>query len=109
MDYEPLNEWLLVKRMDEEVSKASGIIIPDQFQRPSNRGMVVGIGSEVRIPVNEGDMVLFSEYSNMPIELDGQEYLLVRAIDTFLRKKVNAPINKERALVLSEGISSQGF
>ena len=101
MDYEPLNEWLLVKRLTEDASKIGGIFIPDQYQRVSNRGTVVGIGSEVKIPVTEGDVVLFSEYSNMPIELDGEEYLLVRSVDTFLRKKVNASTREQRTAVLS--------
>jgi co-chaperonin GroES (HSP10) len=104
MDYEPLNEWLLVKRLDEDSSKIGGIHIPDQYQKPSNRGVVVEVGSEVKTHVQVGDLVLFSEYSNMPIELDGEEFLLVRSVDTFLRKKNNASVIEKRTPVLSGGI-----
>lgn len=93
--YIPRVDFVLVKRIDDELDKsAGGIIIPDQAQTQSNKGRVMATGpgrwiqgTLVPTGLDQGDVVVFSKYGAEEIVLDGEEYLLIRADEVKLKEQ----------------------
>jgi chaperonin GroES len=89
MKIRPLNDRLLVKRLEEEAKTAGGIIIPDTAKEKPAEGRVVSVGpgklndkgERVALQVKEGDRVLFSKYGGTDVKLDGDDYLIMREDD----------------------------
>lgn len=89
MKIRPLNDRLLVKRLEEEERTAGGIIIPDSAKEKPVEGKVVAVGpgklndkgDRVALQVKEGDRVLFSKYGGTDVKLDGDNYLIMREDD----------------------------
>ncbi len=89
MKIRPLNDRLLVKRLEEEETTAGGIIIPDSAKEKPAEGEVVAVGpgksndqgERVALQVKEGDRVLFSKYGGTDVKLDGEDYLIMREDD----------------------------
>ena len=89
MKIKPLNDRLLVLRVDEEEKTAGGIIIPDTAKEKPQEGKVVAAGpgklddSGKRTPmdVKSGDRILFSKYAGTEIKIDGIEHLFMREDD----------------------------
>lgn len=89
MKIRPLNDRLLVKRLEEEEKTAGGIIIPDSAKEKPAEGEVVAVGpgksndqgERVALQVKEGDRVLFSKYGGTDVKLDGEDYLIMREDD----------------------------
>jgi chaperonin GroES len=89
MKIRPLNDRLLVKRLEEEEKTAGGIIIPDSAKEKPAEGEVVAVGpgktndqgERVALQVKEGDRVLFSKYGGTDVKLDGDDYLIMREDD----------------------------
>ena len=89
MKIRPLNDRLLVKRLEEETKTAGGIIIPDSAKEKPAEGKVVAVGpgklndkgERVGLQVKEGDRVLFSKYGGTDVKLDGEDYLIMREDD----------------------------
>jgi len=89
MKIRPLNDRLLVKRLEEETMTAGGIIIPDSAKEKPAEGEVVAVGpgkvadngDRVALQVKEGDMVLFSKYGGTDVKLDGEDFLIMREDD----------------------------
>ncbi len=89
MKIRPLNDRLLVKRLEEEEKTAGGIIIPDSAKEKPAEGEVVAVGSgkvndngeRVALQVKEGDRILFSKYGGTDVKLDGEDYLIMREDD----------------------------
>ena len=89
MKIRPLNDRLLVKRLEEEKMTAGGIIIPDSAKEKPAEGEVVAVGpgkvadngDRVALQVKEGDMVLFSKYGGTDVKLDGEDFLIMREDD----------------------------
>jgi chaperonin GroES len=89
MKIRPLNDRLLVKRLQEEEMTAGGIIIPDSAKEKPAEGEVVAVGpgkvadsgERVALQVKEGDMVLFSKYGGTDVKLDGEDFLIMREED----------------------------
>jgi chaperonin GroES len=85
----PLNDRILVLRVQEEEKTAGGIIIPDTAKEKPQEGKVVAVGpgkvddSGKRMPldVKEGDRILFSKYAGTEIKIDGVEHLFMREDD----------------------------
>ena len=85
----PLQDRVLVRRVEEEQKTKGGIIIPDTAKEKPVEGEVIAVGSgkvqddgSVRKPdVQAGDRVLFGKYSGTEIKLDGQEHLILREDD----------------------------
>jgi len=80
MNFKPLGDRLLVERVEETNTTASGIIIPDNAKEKPSEGKVLAIGSEVE-EVKEGDVVVFGKYSGTELVLDGKEYLVLEVSD----------------------------
>jgi len=89
MKIRPLNDRVLIVRIEEEQTTSSGIIIPDTAKEKPQQGKVIAAGSGrlteegTRIPmqVKEGDKVLFGKYAGSEMKLDGVEYLIMREDD----------------------------
>lgn len=89
MSFKPLNDRVLVKRLESEEKTAGGLFIPDTAKEKPSRGQVVAVGpgkcddSGKRVPmsVKAGDTVLFNKYAGTEIKLDGEEHLVMREDD----------------------------
>jgi chaperonin GroES len=89
MKIRPLNDRVLVLRIDEEEKTKGGIIIPDTAKEKPQEGKVVAVGpgkldeDGKRIPteVKKNDRVLFSKYGGTDIQIDGVEHLIMREED----------------------------
>jgi len=85
----PLNDRILVKRVEEEQKTAGGLIIPDSAKEKPQRGEVVAAGKgktsddgkKIPLEVKTGDQILFGKYSGTELKLDGVEYLMMREDD----------------------------
>ena len=80
MNFKPLGDRLLVERVEEVNTTASGIIIPDNAKEKPSQGKVLAIGSDVE-EVKEGDVVVFGKYSGTELTLDDKEYLVLEVSD----------------------------
>ena len=89
MKIRPLQDRILVKRIEEEEKTKGGIIIPDTAKEKPQEGKVMAVGGgkvgedgKVRpLDVKKGDRVLFSKYAGTEVNLDGEEHLIVREDD----------------------------
>jgi chaperonin GroES len=89
MKIKPLNDRILVARVEEEQKTAGGIIIPDTAKEKPQEGKVVETGpgklddSGKRIPiqVKKGDRILFSRYAGNDVKIDGKEFIFMREDD----------------------------
>jgi chaperonin GroES len=82
MNFKPLGKRVLVKRLEEENTTSSGIIIPDNAKEKPSRGEVVAVSAEVDI-LACGDKVIFGKYAGNEISLDGDKYLVINIEDIF--------------------------
>ena len=80
MNFKPLGERVLVERVEEETTTATGIIIPDNAKEKPSRGKVLAIGPEVE-EIREGDIVVFGKYAGTDLVLNDNEYLVLEVSD----------------------------
>ncbi|MGY8837082.1 MAG: co-chaperone GroES [Enterobacterales bacterium] len=86
MNIRPLQDRVIVKRLEEETKSAGGIVLTGSAAEKSTRGEVVAVGSgrvlengDVRaLEVKAGDTVLFGSYVEKVEKIEGQEYLIMR-------------------------------
>jgi chaperonin GroES len=89
MKLRPLQDRILVKRVDEESKTSGGIIIPDTAKEKPQEGKVVAVGpgktlesGKISEPnVKRGDRVLFSKYAGNEINVEGVEHIIIREDD----------------------------
>ena len=89
MSLKPLNDRVLVKRLESEERTASGLYIPDTAKEKPSKGEVVAVGPGkhaddcmiVPMGVKVGDMVLFNKYAGTEVKIDGAEHLVMREDD----------------------------
>ncbi len=89
MQVTPLQDRVLVQRVEEESKSAGGIIIPDNHAEKPSRGKIISVGQGYRkddgsfsaLSVKEGDVVLFGKYAGTEIKVDGQDYLIMKEDD----------------------------
>ncbi len=89
MRVRPLQDRVLVERLEEETKTAGGIIIPDNHTEKPARGKVIKAGTGKRredgtlwpLDVKEGDRILFGKYSGTEVKVDGKEYLIMKEDD----------------------------
>jgi chaperonin GroES len=89
MQVRPLQNRILVQRLEEGEQHVGGIIIPDSAKEKPQRGTVVAAGAgkvndegeRVAMDVQTGDTVLFGKYSGQDIKLDGVDYLIMKEDD----------------------------
>lgn len=89
MKVRPLNDRILVKRLEEEEMTKGGIIIPDSAKEKPAEGEVIAVGKgkmndkgdRMTMDVKVGDRVLFSKYGGTDVKLDGVDHLIMREDD----------------------------
>ncbi len=89
MKIRPLNDRILVQRLEQEEKTAGGIIIPDSAKEKPAEGKIVAVGKgklddngkRVKMEVKVGDCVLFSKYGGTDVKLDGDDFLIMREDD----------------------------
>jgi chaperonin GroES len=89
MKIRPLQDRIIVKRVDEEETTKGGIIIPDSAKEKPQEGKVISVGKGKvnedgklqKLDVKKGDKVLFSKYSGTEINIEGEEHLIIREDD----------------------------
>lgn len=89
MHVRPLQDRVLVKRIEAETKTKGGIIIPDSNKEKPSEGEVIAVGTGHRssdgnvrpLDVKKGDRVLFSKYAGTEIKIEGVDYLIMREDD----------------------------
>ena len=89
MKIRPLQDRVLVKRIEEEEKTKGGIIIPDTAKEKPMEGEVIAVGSgrildngtKIQPEVKVGDRVLFGKYAGTEVKIDGEEHLIMREDD----------------------------
>ena len=89
MKVRPLNDRILVKRLEEEETTKGGIIIPDSAKEKPAEGEIIAVGKgklndkgdRVEMDVKVGDRVLFSKYGGTDVKFDGVDQLIMREDD----------------------------
>ncbi len=89
MNFTPLHDRVLVKRIESDDKTAGGLIIPDSAKEKPQEGEVVAVGAGARkdsgelIPmaVSAGDRILFGKWSGTEVKIDGQELLIMKESD----------------------------
>ncbi len=85
----PLQDRVVIRRLEEERTTSGGIVIPDNATEKPIQGLVVAVGpgkpldnGDVRAPeVNVNDIILFGKYAGTEIKLDGEELVVMREED----------------------------
>jgi chaperonin GroES len=89
--FRPLQDRVLVRRIEGEAKTTGGIIIPDTAKEKPSEGEVVAVGPGARdengkivaLDVKVGDRVLFGKWSGTEVKLDGEELMIVKESDLF--------------------------
>ena len=89
MKIRPLQDRIIVKRVEEEEMTKGGIIIPDSAKEKPMEGKVIAVGNgkildngqKTKPDVKAGDKVLFSKYAGTEVKIDGEEHLIMREDD----------------------------
>jgi chaperonin GroES len=89
MKIRPLQDRIIVKRVEGEEKSKGGIIIPDSAKEKPQEGKVIAVGKGKvtddgklqPMDVKKGDRVLFSKYAGTEVNIDGEEHLIIREDD----------------------------
>jgi chaperonin GroES len=89
MKLRPLQDRILVQRVEEETKTKGGIIIPDTAKEKPAEGKVTAVGNgqvgedgkRVALEIKKGDRILFGKYSGTEVKIEGEEYLIMREDD----------------------------
>jgi chaperonin GroES len=89
MKIRPLQDRIIVKRLEEEETTQGGIIIPDTAKEKPSEGLVVAVGKgkvlengkKMPLELKKNDRILFGKYSGTDIKIEGEEYLIMREDD----------------------------
>ncbi|GHU15687.1 10 kDa chaperonin [Alphaproteobacteria bacterium] len=89
VNFTPLKDRVLIKRIDQEERTPGGIIIPDTAKEKPVEGEVLAVGPGVRddggtlhhLDVKKGDRVLFAKWGGNEVKIDGEEYIILKESD----------------------------
>ncbi len=89
MKIRPLQDRILVKRLEEKETTKGGIIIPDTAKEKPSEGLVIAVGkgkvmedgTKLPLDVKKKDRILFDKYRGSDIKIEGEEYLIMREDD----------------------------
>ena len=89
MNFRPLHDRVVVRRVEAEEKTVGGIIIPDTAQEKPMEGEVISVGPGARnekgelvpLDVKAGDRILFGKWSGTEVKLDGEELLIMKESD----------------------------
>lgn len=91
MTIRPLNDRVVVKRLEAEKKTASGIVLPGAAAEKPDMGEVIAVGEgklldngqRQKVDVKVGDKIIFGKYSGQTVKVDGDELLVMREEDIF--------------------------
>ena len=103
MKLRPLQDRVLIRRVEPEAKTAGGIFIPDTAQEKPVEGEVVAVGPGLRdehgklhpLDVTAGDRVLFGKWSGTEVKLDGEELMIIKEAD--LMGVIDRPVATKKA------------
>ncbi|MCX8116896.1 MAG: co-chaperone GroES [Desulfobacterota bacterium] len=89
MKIRPLQDRVIVKRLEEEEKTKGGIIIPDTAKEKPQEGKVIAVGKGkvtedgkvIPLDVKVGDRILFGKYAGTEVKIEGEEHLIMREDD----------------------------
>ena len=89
MKFRPLQDRVLIRRIEQEEKTSGGIIIPDTAKEKPMEGEVIAVGPGARdeagklvpLDVKDGDRILFGKWSGTEVKLDGEELLIMKESD----------------------------
>ena len=90
MNFTPLHDRVLVRRVDAEEKTKGGIIIPDTAKEKPQEGEVVAIGKgardeksgeRIKMDVEKGDRILFGKWSGTEVKIDGEDLIIMKESD----------------------------
>jgi len=89
MKLRPLQDRILVQRVEEETTTKGGIIIPDTAKEKPAEGKVIAVGNgkvgedgkRVALEIKAGDRILFGKYAGTEVKIEGEEFLIMREDD----------------------------
>jgi chaperonin GroES len=89
MEFRPLHDRVLLRRVEQEAKTTGGIIIPDTAQEKPMEGEVIAVGAGARgedgkvhpLDVKAGDRVLFGKWSGTEVKIDGEELMIMKESD----------------------------
>ena len=89
MQFRPLHDRVVVRRLESEEKTSGGIIIPDTAKEKPSQGEIVAVGPGGRdeagkltpIDLKVGDIVLFGKWSGTEVKIDGQDLLIMKESD----------------------------
>jgi chaperonin GroES len=108
MDFRPLHDRVLVRRLESEEKTAGGIIIPDTAQEKPQEGEIIAAGSGNKsedgkvtpLDLKVGDKVLFGKWSGTEVKIDGEELCIMKESDIMgvITTKSKAKSKKEKII-----------
>jgi len=89
MKIRPLQDRVLVKRVEEDQKTKGGIIIPDSAKEKPIEGIIIAVGKGkvandgklIKMDIKEGDNILFNKYAGTDVKIDGEELVIMREDD----------------------------
>ena len=89
VDFTPLHDRVLVRRIEAEEKTAGGIIIPDSAKEKPQEGEVIAVGKgakdedgdRIKMDVKVGDKILFGKWSGTEVKLDGKDLIIMKESD----------------------------
>jgi chaperonin GroES len=104
MNFRPLHDRVVVRRLNAEERTTGGIIIPDTAQEKPMQGEVIAVGPGARneqgqlvaLDVKAGDRILFGKWSGTEVKLDGEELLIMKESD-IMGIIEGSPVSQKRA------------
>src|SRR3954453_20072006 len=103
MNFRPLHDRVVIRRLNAEEKTTGGIIIPDTAQEKPMQGEVIAVGPGARdeqgqlvpLDVKAGDRILFGKWSGTEVKLEGEELLIMKESD--IRGIIDASAAKKKA------------
>ena len=103
MQFRPLHDRVLVRRIEAEEKSAGGIIIPDTAKEKPSQGEVIAVGPGGRddsgkllpIDLRVGDRVLFGKWSGTEVKIDGEELIIMKESD--IMGVLDEPVARKKA------------
>ena len=89
MKIRPLQDRVLVNRVEEDQKTKGGIIIPDSAKEKPIEGIIIAVGKGkvandgklIKMDIKEGDKILFNKYAGTDVKIDGEELVIMREDD----------------------------
>ncbi|MBN9529132.1 MAG: co-chaperone GroES [Alphaproteobacteria bacterium] len=102
MQFRPLHDRVVVRRIEADQKTAGGIIIPDTAKEKPQEGEVLAVGPGTRdesgrlvpLDLKAGDRVLFGKWSGTEVKIDGEDLLIMKESDVLGVIQAGAPVRK---------------